>query len=53
MWARLPEHFWGLLAFQDTYDSPIPMEETARTFGVQQETLDAYARRAFGGTLGM
>jgi NADH dehydrogenase len=44
----MPEFMSGMLAFQDTYDSPIDMSETARIFGVRQETLDGYAQRAFG-----
>jgi uncharacterized protein YbjT (DUF2867 family) len=48
----LPEHVASLLAFQDTYDSPIEMAETARTFGVVQETLGEYVQRAFGGRAG-
>ncbi len=44
----MPEFMSSMLAFQDTYDSPIDMSETARVFGVRQETLDGYAQRAFG-----
>jgi uncharacterized protein YbjT (DUF2867 family) len=38
----LAEFLSGLLAWQDTYDSPIPMEETARTFGVTLTSLDEF-----------
>jgi hypothetical protein len=34
----------GLIAFLDTYDSPIPMEETAREFGVKQRSLEDWVR---------
>jgi hypothetical protein len=40
----LPELLPPVLAGMETYDSPIPMEETARTFGVEQTTLGAVAR---------
>jgi len=35
----LPEIVPAVLAAMETYDSPIPMDETARTFGVEQVTL--------------
>lgn len=41
----LPEMVPGVLAAMETYDSPIPMEETARTFGVQLTPLDTTVRR--------
>ncbi len=41
----LPDIVPGVLASMETYDSSIPMEEIARTFGVQQTTLTAFAQR--------
>jgi hypothetical protein len=35
-----------VLAGMDTYDSPIDMTETARTFGIQLTPLEEVARRA-------
>ncbi len=40
----LPDIVPGVLASMETYDSPIPMEEMARTFGVQQTTLKSFAQ---------
>ena len=37
----LPEIVPAVLAAMETYDSPIPMDETARIFGVEQVTLTA------------
>ncbi len=48
----LAEFVSGMMAATDTYDSPIDMAETARTFGVRQTTLEEYARREFGGAAG-
>lgn len=45
-----PEVIGGLLTAMDTYDSPLDMTETARTFGVRLTSLEEYTRRAFGGT---
>jgi uncharacterized protein YbjT (DUF2867 family) len=42
----LPPMIAQLLAGLDTYDSPIDMTETARTFGVQLTSLEQVARRA-------
>jgi NADH dehydrogenase len=44
----LPEIVPPVLAGMETYDSPIPMEETARTFGVELTTLNTFARRMLG-----
>ncbi len=41
----LPEMMAQLLAGLDTYDSPIDMTETARTFGIQLTPLEEVARR--------
>src|SRR6266487_2802663 len=42
----LPEMIAQLLAGLDTYDSPIDMTETARTFGIQLTPLEEVVRRA-------
>ncbi len=41
----LPQMVAQLLASLDTYDSPIDMTETARTFGIQLTLLEEVARR--------
>jgi NADH dehydrogenase len=41
----LPQTVAHLLAALDTYDSPIEMTETARTFGIQLTPLEEVARR--------
>ena len=43
----LPEVAAGLMSALETYDSIIDMTETARTFGVQQTTLEEFIRQAF------
>jgi uncharacterized protein YbjT (DUF2867 family) len=42
----LPQAIPQLLAGLDTYDSPIDMTETARTFGIKLTPLEEVARRA-------
>jgi uncharacterized protein YbjT (DUF2867 family) len=42
----LPETMAQVLAGLDTYDSPLDMTETARTFGIQLTPLEEVARRA-------
>jgi len=42
----LPQMVAQLLADLDTFDSPIDMTETARTFGIQLTPLEEVARRA-------
>jgi uncharacterized protein YbjT (DUF2867 family) len=42
----LPQAIPQLLAGLDTYDSPMDMTETARTFGIQLTPLEEVARRA-------
>jgi uncharacterized protein YbjT (DUF2867 family) len=44
----LPEIVPPVLAGMETYDSPIPMDETARLFGVEQSPLTTVARRMLG-----
>jgi NADH dehydrogenase len=41
----LPEIAPGVLAIMETYDSPIPMQETARTYGVVQTRLTTFVQR--------
>jgi uncharacterized protein YbjT (DUF2867 family) len=41
----LPEIAPGVLAAMETYDSPIPMQETARTYGVEQTHLTTFVQR--------
>jgi uncharacterized protein YbjT (DUF2867 family) len=41
-----PQMVAQLLAGLDTFDSPIDMTETARTFGIQLTPLEEFARRA-------
>jgi uncharacterized protein YbjT (DUF2867 family) len=38
----LPDFVTGLMTFLETFDSVLDMTETARTFGVQQTTLEAF-----------
>lgn len=47
--AGLPEIVPQLLAGLDTFDSPIEMTETARTFGIQLTPLEEVARRTATG----
>jgi uncharacterized protein YbjT (DUF2867 family) len=47
----LPEIVAQLLAGLDTFDSPIDITETARTFGIQLTTLEEVARRTAGSTV--
>ncbi|MDQ4078158.1 MAG: SDR family oxidoreductase [Chloroflexota bacterium] len=45
----LPETVTHLAAAMDTYDSPIGMSETARTYGVQLTSVDTFLQRMFRG----
>ena len=40
----LPEPIWGLAAGLESFDSPVPMDETARSYGVTLTTAAAFAR---------
>jgi NADH dehydrogenase len=40
----LPEPIWGLAAGLESFDSPVPMDETARRYGVTLTTAAAFAR---------
>jgi len=42
----LPEPVWGIAAALETFDSPIPMEHMAQTFGVALTTLEMFASRS-------
>jgi NADH dehydrogenase len=44
----LPDIVPAVLAGMETYDSPIPMAETARLFGVEQTPLEAVVRAMLG-----
>ena len=44
----LPAVVSGLLAGMDTYDSPLDMSATAKTYGVQLTPAEAVIRRLFG-----
>ena len=44
----LPEIVPPVLAGMETYNSPIPMNETARIFGVEQTNLITFVRRMLG-----
>lgn len=46
----VPEVVLGILAAQDSYDSPLPMAETAATYGVTLTPLAAVLQRMFGTT---
>jgi uncharacterized protein YbjT (DUF2867 family) len=45
----LPPIASGLMAAMDTYDSPLDMAETARLFGVELTSVEAFARRTLAG----
>ena len=45
----IPEQVVGLLAFLDTYDSPIDSTQLASEFGVRQTSLEDYARSVAAG----
>jgi NADH dehydrogenase len=40
----LPEPIWALAAGLESFDSPIPMDETSRTYGVTLMTVAAFAQ---------
>ena len=43
----LPESVQGLVASQDTYDSPLPMADTAATYGVTLTPMATVLQRMF------
>ncbi|MGI8844098.1 MAG: SDR family oxidoreductase, partial [Gemmatimonadaceae bacterium] len=45
----LPEPVWGIAAGLESYDSEIPMEETARIYGVPPTSALDFARSRKGG----
>jgi NADH dehydrogenase len=42
--GHVPPPLMGLLTYMDTYDSPVPMEETASRFGVRLTSLEEWAQ---------
>ena len=42
----LPEPIWGIVAALEAFDSPIPMEDTARAYGVSLTTAQDHAARS-------
>jgi NADH dehydrogenase len=42
----LPEPVWGIAAALETFDSPIPMDETARLYGVTLTSAQDHAARS-------
>ena len=48
--SSLPEIVPPVLAEMETFDLPIPMDEMARTFGVEQTALGTVVRRMLGNT---
>jgi NADH dehydrogenase len=44
----LPEFVAQMLPTLETFDSPIPMTETSRTFGVELTTVETFAQRMLG-----
>jgi uncharacterized protein YbjT (DUF2867 family) len=44
----VPEAVQGLMAAQDTYDSPLPMGDVAATYGVMLTPMAAVLQRMFG-----
>jgi uncharacterized protein YbjT (DUF2867 family) len=43
----LPDVVTSLMTAQDTYDSPLEMTQTARTYGVELTPIETYLRRTF------
>jgi len=48
----LPESAAQMLYALETFDSPVPMTETARTFGIELTTLETFVRRMLAGAEG-
>ncbi len=48
----IPEVVPAVLAVMETYDSPLPMQDVAQFFGVQQTTLNAFIHRMLNITNG-
>ena len=44
----LPESVQGLVASQDTNDSPLPMTDIAATYGITLTSMATVLRRMFG-----
>lgn len=47
----LPDPMPMILAAQETYDSAVPMDETAAAYGVQLSSLDDFVRRQISGQI--
>jgi len=43
----LPESMWGLLYGMEMFETEVPMEETAKTYGIPPTSLEVFARRFF------
>lgn len=46
----VPEPVWSLAAALETFDSPVPMDETSRTYGVQLTSVADFARSRVAAT---
>lgn len=44
----LPKFMSDTMTFMETFDSPLSMTETARTFGVTLTTLEEFIRKSIG-----
>ncbi|MCI0434528.1 MAG: SDR family oxidoreductase [Gemmatimonadetes bacterium] len=42
----VPEPVWGIAAALESYDSPIPMDQTAASYGVSMTSVAEFARRS-------
>jgi hypothetical protein len=47
--SGLPDPMPMLLAAQETYDSAVPMDETAAAYGVELTSLEAFVRQQVSG----
>ena len=48
----VPEPVWGLAAALEMFDSPVPMDEISRTYGVQLTHVADFARARVAATAG-
>jgi NADH dehydrogenase len=46
----VPEPVWGIAAALESFDSPIPMEESCRRYGITLTSVGDFARSRLGGT---
>lgn len=49
----LPEPVWGIAAALETYDSPVPMHDTARTFDIELTSALDFARSRAARLMGL